>query len=146
MSALSKLKLVTASRPVGEDPIRARREKLSKGIEEQIAMINAITNGESYTPTITKQITNPETGEVRSVQQPKRIRTWFWSTDNGKMQFSVRYGNRILELAKGKSAVEVADYEELMSALQVINQACVAGDIDDIIGSASTKVRSGFKK
>lgn len=42
--------------------------------------------------------------------------------------------------------IEVGDSDELMSALKLSNKAYVAGDIDVIIGFASTKVQSAFGK
>jgi hypothetical protein len=45
---------------------------------------------------------------------PKRIKPWWFVTDTGKLAFSVRYGTKLLELAKGKIAVEVGGEKDLV--------------------------------
>lgn len=60
--------------------------------------------------------------------------------------FVVRYGNRILELVKGKTAIEVKDYEQLQDTLEQLRTAVVAGELDAAISQASARVRSNFVK
>ncbi|MDD2545750.1 MAG: hypothetical protein PHI55_05640 [Burkholderiaceae bacterium] len=58
----------------------------------------------------------------------------------------MRYGSKVIELAKGKNAVEVANVDELISTLELIKTAVEAGELDDAINAASDKLRSGFIK
>jgi hypothetical protein len=58
----------------------------------------------------------------------------------------VRYGSRILELAKGKYAVEVAHANDLTKTLGAIRAAVLAGELDAAIESAATKLRAGFAR
>ena len=76
-----------------------------------------VAAGESYAPTRQRVIKEPETGVRREVTVPKRIRPWWFVAENGRVCLSVKYGSRIMELAKGKSAVEVAGPQELMPLL-----------------------------
>jgi hypothetical protein len=62
------------------------------------------------------------------------------------MALSVRYGARLLELAKGKFAVELASEKELVPTLEIIKAAVLNGELDAAMEVASTKLRSGFKK
>ena len=59
---------------------------------------------------------------------------------------SVRYGSRVLELAKNKYAVEVAAEVDLIKTLDVIKTAVLAGELDTQIDAAVTKLRAGFAR
>jgi len=50
----------------------------------------------------------------------------------------------VLELAKGKSAVEVASNKDLVPALELIKTAVSNGELDAQIEAASTALRKGF--
>jgi len=56
----------------------------------------------------------------------------------------VRYGTKVLELAKGKVAVEVGGEKDLVPILEVINTAVLNGELDTQIEAAANKLRDGF--
>jgi hypothetical protein len=91
-------------------------------------------------------IKDPETGLRREVTVPKRIRPWWFVAENGKVCLSVKYGSRVMELAKGKSAVEVAGPQELIKTLEALKAAVEAGELDAAIDTASQSLREGFSK
>jgi hypothetical protein len=146
MNTLSKLKLVNSKRIRTVSPIVHRRNKLIAKIAEQIELATAQKEGRLYLPKKVKTVTNAETGERRTFETTKRVKEWYWSADSGKLNLSVRYGSKVIELAKGKNAVDVANTEELISTLSLIKDAVIAGELDDAISTASDKLRSGFKK
>ena len=76
----------------------------------------------------------------------KRVKEWFWINDTGKLNLAVRYGSQVLELAKGKNAVELASGEELIAALHSLKAAVLAGELDAQIEAASGQLRAGFEK
>ena len=76
----------------------------------------------------------------------KRVKEWFWINDTGKLNLAVRYGSKVLELAKGKNAVELASGEELIAALHSLKAAVLAGELDAQIEAASGQLRAGFEK
>ena len=51
-----------------------------------------------------------------------------------------------MELAKGKSAVEVAGPQELIKTLEALKAAVEAGELDAAIDTASQSLREGFTK
>ena len=57
---------------------------------------------------------------------------------------SVRYGSRVLELSRGKSAVEVTSAEDLVKTLEALKLAVESGELDAQIEAASGALRSGF--
>jgi hypothetical protein len=146
MSAIATLALINSKRRLTVSPIVHRRNKLIAKIAEQIELIKAQKDGRLYAPKKLKTFTNVDTGERRTIETTKRVREWFWTSDSGKINFSVRYGSKVIELAKGKNAVEVANTDELISTLAMIKEAVTAGELDEAINSASDKLRSGFTK
>ena len=77
---------------------------------------------------------------------PKRLKPWWFQSEQGKVCLSVKYGSWTIELAKGKPSVEVASGEELVKALTSIKLAVEAGELDAQIETASASLRSGFKR
>jgi hypothetical protein len=90
-------------------------------------------------------VTNAE-GERVSVETTKRVKEWFWTTSNGKINLALRYGSKVLELSKGKNAIEISTGDELIATLSLLKDAVIAGELDDAITNASDKLRSGFAK
>ncbi|NBO05381.1 MAG: hypothetical protein EBV16_14570, partial [Betaproteobacteria bacterium] len=85
-----------------------------------------------------------DTGLRKQIQVNKRIRPWWFTTDNGRLALSVRYGSKVLELAKGKFSIELASEKDLVTTLELIKAAVLQGELDTAITAASTKLRAGF--
>ena len=145
MATLASLKLVAAKKPNQQNPAVHRRTKLSNKLLEQIHLARAHSTGQNYAPTKTKTATNAE-GERVLVTVPKRVKPWWFTDNNGKVCVAIRYGAKVIELAKGKSAIEVASAEALIEALETVNAAVLAGELDAQLESASVKLREGFAK
>jgi hypothetical protein len=146
-STLASLKFTTAKKPTQVSPVQIRRNKLIAKLDQQIAMATAQTEGRSYAPTKLVVVTDEETGEQRSVQSPKRLKQWWFTTENNKIALTVRYGAKVLEIGgKGKNAIEVASASDLVKTLEVVKAATGAGELDDAINAASAKLREGFEK
>jgi len=145
MSFIAKLKLVSSKRERNLSPIMQRRQKLASKIEEQIELATAQKEGRLYAPKRIKNVTN-EAGERVSVESVKRVKEWFWTTPNNKINLSVRYGSKTLELAKGKNAIEISTQDELIETLALLQQVVIGGELDEAINNASDKLRAGFAK
>lgn len=143
MAIFSTLKLVAAKKPTFVSPVQARRNKLSTLLWEQIELAKAQSNGTVFAPTRTKTIRDDE-GNTRTVERSRRIKQWWFVSKAGKVCFSVRYGYRVLELAKGKSAIEVATPADLINALETVRSAVDAGELDVQLENASNSLRSVF--
>jgi hypothetical protein len=59
---------------------------------------------------------------------------------------AIKYGTRVLELAKGKHSIEVANANDLIKALELVKQAVELGELDAQLEQASGSVRKGFRK
>ena len=136
---LSTLKLVTATRENKTSPVIQRRQKLINKIDEQISLAIAQANGETYSPTKFKNIVNVETGETEYKAMPKRIRAWWWEA-GGKLNLTLRYGARIIELAKGKNSIELENFAAVLPTLDLIRKAVEAGELDEAVTKVSKVV------
>lgn len=145
MSFIAKLKLVSSKRERNLSPIIVRRNKLAAKIEEQLQLATAQKEGRLYAPRRIKNVTNAE-GERVAVETTKRVKEWYWTTPSNKINLSVRYGSKTLELSKGKNAIELSSGEELLSTLSMLKDAVIAGELDDAITNASDNLRAGFSK
>ena len=145
MSALTTLKLTAAKKSQSTSPVSLRRNKLCKKIWEQIELAKAQASGGTFTTTRFRTVKD-EDGGRRSVEIPKRVRAWWWTAENGKLALNLRYGARVIEISKGKSAVEVASASELVPTLELLKKAVEGGELDAQIESASIKLREAFKR
>jgi hypothetical protein len=146
MGILSTLKLSAAQKPGTVTPVQQRRNKLAKRLWEQIELAKAQQAGTQFAPVKFRTYTDKESGVRKQVETSKRIKQWWFTADNGKLALSVRYGTRVLELAKGKFAVEIASTAELVTVLETVKTAALEGELDAAIESAANKLRSGFAK
>jgi hypothetical protein len=145
MATLTSLKLSAAQKNSSLTGAQVRRTKMLKAIGEQIAIAKAVQAGAQ--PIITKlRSVTTETGERTLVETNKRVKQWWFATDNGKLAINLRYGARMLELAKGKFAIEVASEKELVPMLEALKTIAAAGELDAAIEAASVKLREGFGK
>ena len=147
MSAtLAKLSLVNAKKPLQAPPIVQRRNKVSNALHQQLLLARALAEGASYAPKVFKTVTNKVTGERTTVEAAKRIKPFWFVADNGKVCLQVRYGNKVMELAKGKNSIEVANGDELVKVLGLVIDCVNKGELDTQIEQASSAVRARFTK
>lgn len=144
MATLSTLKLTSQQKPTQMTAVQVRRNKLAKRLWEQIELAKAQQAGIQFTPTKFRTVVDSETGLRKQVEINKRVKAWWFVAENGKLSLCVRYGTRVLELAKGKHAVEVGTEKDLVSVLEVIKTAVLAGELDAAIVTAAEKLKAGF--
>ena len=146
MATLATLKLSAAVKLTNIPAVQVRRNKLAKRLWEQTELAKAQQTGTQFTATKFRTVVENDTGLRKQVEVNKRIKQWWFTTDSGKLALSVRYGARLLELAKGKFAVELASEKELVPTLEIIKAAVLAGELDAAIDAASNKLRDGFQR
>ena len=146
MSTFSTLKLTAAQKRTQIAPVVVRRNKLAKRIWEQQELLKAQQAGAHFAPVKFRTVKDTETGVRKQVETTKRVKAWWFTADNGKLAVSLRYGTRVLELAKGKYAIEVASERELGNVLELARTAVLNGELDTAIDNAANKLRDGFSK
>ena len=145
-SALANLKLTTARKSLHVNPIQQRRNKLIRRIWEQIELVKCQTAGTQFAPIKYRSVRDAETGVRRQIEVPKRVKSWVFTADNGKTAVAIRYGARVLELARGKFAVEIASPAQLIPTLELIKSAIDAGELDEQLAVTAGSVRASFKR
>ena len=144
MATLSSLKLVAAKKPAHKDPVLHRRNKLSTKVVEQLNYARALNAGEVYASTRIKTVTNAD-GERVQVTRTKNIRPW-WFTEGNKVFLQVRYGAKVLMLNGKSNAIECANADALIGALETVNSIVLEGVLDEQITAASGQIRGGFNR
>lgn len=147
MSIVTNLKLITATKNVSSSPVVQRRNKLLAKVQEQLDMCEAKRNQLPYAPKRLKTVVNKETGERTTVETIKRVKEWFWITEDGKINLAVKYGAKTLPLnKKGANAIELMNGTALIGTLHKLKEAVIAGEFDDAISEVSDATRKAFKK
>ncbi len=148
MSAiLSSLKLVNAKRQNSIDPLVFRRNKLNDKLRVQIAMAQAMNKGEIFTVKRIRKERDEVSGLTSMIEVSKRVKTWwFTNIDTKRVAVQLFYGNKVIDLAKGKNAVEVANGDELIAVLSKLQEAVLDGSLDSQIEQAADSVKARFAK
>jgi hypothetical protein len=81
---------------------------------------------------------------VKQLKLPKRVKQWWFVADNGRVCLQVRYGTRVLELAKGKNSIEVGSGTELLAVLKQLKSVLSLVNWTTQIEAASAAVRERF--
>lgn len=145
MSTLNTLKLVAVKRPTNVPAIVQRRNKVLAKLWEQLKLAEAEQAGTNYAPTKYKKLKDAD-GNIKTIEMPKRIKPWWFTSDGGNTCLSLRYGSKVIEIAKGKTAIELFSKQDLVATLTTLKTAIEAGELDSQIDAASESVRKGFHK
>ena len=143
---LSQLKLSATKKPAIASEEQHRRSKMVRRLQEQIALARAVLSGTTYAPTRNRTVRDTDTGAKHVVSSVKRVKAWWFDTDNNRLALTVRYGSQVLELGKGKFSVDVPDFNHLVPTLELIVEAVREGELDAQIANAATSLRKGFKR
>ena len=91
-------------------------------------------------------VTDPDTGERVRKTVPVRYSKWYWPGEGTKVYLQLRYGNKPLEVKKGKPTIELEDLEALLPTLNQIRTAIVAGEFDTVLMAAKKERAMSWKK
>jgi hypothetical protein len=107
-------------------------------------LATAQQNGTAYTATRLRSYTDADTGLRIKAEVAKTVKAWTFVADNGKLCVHIKYGARTLELAKGITAVEIANSKDIVPTLELIKSAISNGELDAQIEAASIALRKSF--
>lgn len=140
MSMLKTLQLVTVPKSYDNDPKLARRHKFVTQLEQQLEL----AKDENYVVRRQRWVKQAD-GSKQLVEQPKRVKRW-WRTDAaGNCFFILRYGNKLVPVADGKSAVAVGARAKLAAVIETVIAAARDGELDAAIEGAKALPR-GLKR
>jgi hypothetical protein len=144
LDSLNTLKLTDAKRPNNQPPIMQRRNKLISKLWEQLELAKARHTGNDFVIKRYKNVKDLE-GNTKSIEKPKRIKPWWFTSTTGALCINVFYGSKVLELAKGKTAIEAANLENVIEVLGLLKREAEIGTFDQAIEAASLQLRSRFE-
>ena len=136
MELLKTLKLPQYQRNNTSNPVLQRRVKIAAGISEQIQL----AQNPNYKSVNVRAVAD-DNGGVRAVGVEKRVLRWWCMSTDGTVQLTVRYGSRVLELAKGMDAVELSSVDELVPVLEQFKAAAELGEMDDMVAAQLAKTK-----
>ena len=136
MELLKTLKLTQYQRSKTNNPILQRRIKLAAGISEQIQL----AKNPNYKPISVRTVAD-DSGKVREVEVSRRVLRWWRVGADGTVELTIRYGSRVLELAKDMDAVELANVDELVPVLEQFKAAAERGEMDEMIAAQLAKTK-----
>jgi hypothetical protein len=137
MTVLSQFNISSATPQKDNSPIGRFRRRLTDAIGVQIDLAKAENSGETLSRTRQRWVKDPASGERQLKAIPIRVRRWWWRDGAGKTQIALRYGAKTLEIAPGKSAIEIGGLDELPAKLGLIREAILAGELDGCAGIAA---------
>ncbi len=145
-ASLANLNMSDVKKPTQQTAVQMRRNKLSKQLWEQVQLATALANGSSFAPIRVRTVKDRLTGERKTVEQPKRIKPWWFTAEDGSVCLQVRYGVQVLEIGKGKNTITLTSKDQLVDTLNLVKQAAEHGELDKQIAAVATKARHSFGK
>jgi hypothetical protein len=142
---IQTLKISNLQRKKIHNPNEYRRDRLLNIIAEQITGAQATANGEHFMPKVSRLVVNKFTGEKVHKECPKRFRPCWWVHEDGKTYMELRYGARALEISKGKTTIEVGEMSKLLPTLELLRDAVLLGEFDDLLSSASSRLAAQLR-
>jgi hypothetical protein len=128
MTILKSLNYIAMPSVANSSPEKFRRLKLVRALNEQKALASAAQENREITINKKRWVTG-ENNERKLIDSPKRLKRW-WRESDGKVFFAIRYGNKIIEVEKGKAAIVVGTADKLVPTIDVIINAVQAGELD----------------
>lgn len=116
------LKLAAVQKPDKTDPVIHRRERLINQLNKQSILVQDYQRG---------------------IDAPGK---WFWVDEGGIIFLPIKYGKTVLELGKGKFAIECDGLDDVLDSIDKVKGLVRRGVLDDILKSTAEKMRSKFTK
>jgi hypothetical protein len=141
MSKLKSLQFVSVPKSFSADPTLARRSKFLAQLEQQLAL----AQNENYVVHRQRWVKQQD-GSKQLVESPKRVKRW-WRTDAaGNCFFILRYGNKLVPIADGRSAIAVGERSNLAGVIEMVIAATREGELDGAFEDAKAMPRTVKKK
>jgi len=122
-----------------------RREKIVQNLLEQGDVAKAMLEGTDYVATrlVTKLDVD---GNPKEVEQRRRIKRWFFNNGGNEWYLEIRYANKAVELAKGKTSILIPSKEKIVETIEMAVQAVEGGELDNAIQKLADEKRRSFEK
>ena len=132
MNILKSLSLSVLPTTQRMSPEQHRRNKLTTKLAEQKLIAEADRDGNLPNIMHRRWVTT-DGGSKALVDVPKRIKRWWFQDAVGNCLLAIRYGNKVLELEKGKGAIIVGKPDQLIPTIEKVIAAINAGELDALL-------------
>ena len=106
----------------------AKRRKVIEGINEQIK----IASNRGYQPVIYKWLADVN-GNIRRTAVPVKIKKWWVELLDGRVQISIFFKGKPVEMKDGKNAIQIDSIKEIVANLELLRASVHLGDFDDFL-------------
>ncbi|MBT6143762.1 hypothetical protein HOH51_04610 [bacterium] len=122
-----------------------RREKIVRNLLEQGDIAKAMLEGTDYVATrlVTKLDVD---GNPKEVEQRRRIKRWFFNNGGNEWYLEIRYANKAVELAKGKTSIVIPSKEKIVGTIELAVKVVEGGELDTAIQKLADEKRRSFEK
>ena len=141
MNALKSLNSVALPKLSNSDPAMKRRAKLLVQLEQQLEL----AKNPSFV-VLTQKWQKQGDGSKQLIEKQKRVKKWWVVDMMGNCFFTARYGSKLLEFEKGKSAINVGGKENLVAVIEAVIAAVRAGELDAALGGVERVAQKVAKK
>ncbi|MBS7805950.1 hypothetical protein KIH24_15355 [Rhizobiales bacterium TNE-4] len=124
----AKLNFVSLPKNFRNDPVMKRREKMLSQLEQQ----RNLAQDPSYT-IVQQRWVKDENGVKQPVERHKQIKRWWLRNGMGDCLLIIRYGSRVLELQKGKAAIDTGGEANLVAVIEEIMRMTKEGELDGLL-------------
>jgi hypothetical protein len=124
----AKLNFVSLPKNFRNDPVMKRREKMLSQLEQQ----RNLAMDPSYT-IVQQRWVKDENGVKQPIERHKQIKRWWLRNGMGDCLLIIRYGSRVLELQKGKAAIDTGGEANLVPVIEEIMRMTKEGELDGLL-------------
>jgi hypothetical protein len=124
----TKLNFVSLPKNFRNDPVMKRREKMLSQLEQQ----RNLAMDPGYT-IVQQRWVKDENGVKQPVERHKQIKRWWLRNGMGDCLLIIRYGSRVLELQKGKAAIDTGGETNLVPVIEEIMRMTKEGELDGLL-------------
>ena len=136
MSILTALVFVPLPRKTIADPVIQRRATFIRQLEQQ----RELAREQGFEPTKRKWVVMAD-GSKQLVTVPKRVKRWWRMDAQGNCFLVLRYGNRVITLNAGRTAIAVGAKSKLVQVIDTVINATKAGEMDAVLAAAQATFR-----
>ncbi len=136
LSILTALVFVPLPRSTMADPVIQLRAKFIKQLEQQ----RELAREQGFEPTKHKWVVDAD-GTRQLVTVPRRVKRWWRMDAQGNCFLVLRYGNRVITLNAGRTAIAVGAKSKLVSVIDTVITATKAGEMDAVLAAAQATFR-----
>ena len=124
----AKLNFVSLPKNFRNDPVMKRREKMLSQLEQQ----RNLALDPSYT-IVQQRWVRDENGVKQPIERHKQIKRWWLRNGMGDCLLIIRYGSRVLELQKGKAAIDTGGEANLVAVIEEIMRMTKEVELDGLL-------------